>query len=133
MGGPTPTRHTLDTLAHLPPSGKLAEDLVKVRKQLDDCRAENVSLFEKVGEHLLPSVTMCFAVSYRSLSASRNVFPLSPDGHLPAALIAPTSPPACTCTAYRCGTSSGTASSRRRRAAAPSWSRLMGQGSGSPR
>ena len=59
MGGPTPTRHTLDTLAHLPPSGKLAEDLVKVWKQLDDCRAENVSLFEKVGEHLSPSVTIC--------------------------------------------------------------------------
>ena len=30
------------------PAGQLVEELAKVRKQLDECRGENVSLFEKV-------------------------------------------------------------------------------------
>ena len=31
-----------------PCTGQLGEELGRVRKQLDECRAENVSLFEKV-------------------------------------------------------------------------------------
>ena len=29
------------------PAGKLSEELAKTQKQLDDCRVENVTLFEK--------------------------------------------------------------------------------------
>ena len=47
--------------------GKLTDELGKVRKQLDECRAENVSLFEKASGQMF----------YKALKAltGRGVYP----------------------------------------------------------